>query len=232
MNAAESHPDQTAQMGDLLLAGGFVRKRELDEALNVSKRIHKPLCQVLQGQQKISSCEKRSLLSLQNNLRRAFKKDKLPMVSELGCRMGDLLITCGDITHDQLASALTEQSKKRSPLGSILLKNGFVGLKPLAYCLQLQQKLMSAAAAAILAVAGTSASYADDPVVNDPSWGQLQPNFTTQAPHALRDSWRKPGYTRARLSSGYGSSDEIMRSKSGKMVLRLTDTGMEFRAFF
>lgn len=227
MSTAASHPDTSStRMGELLLAGGFVRKSEVENALKLSKRLNQPLCQILQRQQRLSLCEKRSLLSLQKNLRQAQKRSSSPQSTELGCRLGELLLNCGMITSGQLECALEEQSQQALPLGSILLRSCAIKLQKLAQCLQLQQKLMFAAAASLLTL---TSSYA---VANEPAWGSLQPNFNTQAPHSLRDTWRKPGFTRATIRNPYARSDEIMRSKTGKMSLRLTNTGLEFRSFF
>ena len=232
MPNAASHPDYAfTRMGELLLAGGFVRKRELQDALKISRRVNQPLCQVLQSQQRLSACEKNSLLSLQKKLRRAVAKAETPTLGELGCRVGELLLACGKITNAQLDKALAEQSTQSRPLGSILLRSGAISLKKLTECLQLQQKLMTAAAAALLALSGPDA-IAGDSHHSDPAWGSLQANFSTQAPHSLREGWRKPGFTRTLMKAPYSESDEILRSKNGKMVLRLTDTGLEFRTFF
>jgi|GEM_PF-4302565 len=233
MSTAAPHPDYpAARMGELLLAGGFVRKRELDNALKLSKRLNQPICQILQGQQRISTCEKRSLLSLQEKLRQAVAGARAPQLGDLGCRLGELLLACGKVTSTQLNKALAEQSQQKQPLGSILLRSGVISLQKLTECLQLQQKLMSAAAAVLLALSG-SQTFADGNRGTAPAWGSLQANnFTTQASHSLREGWRKPGFTRTLLRTPYSQSDEILRSKNGKMVLRLTDTGVEFRTFF
>jgi hypothetical protein len=228
MPTTASLPDKTpTRIGELLLAADFVLNHELEGALKLSKQLNQPVCQVLQSQQRLSSCEKRSLLSLQKKLRSTVQQAKLPQLSELGCRLGDLLVACGEITEAQLERALLEQAEHSRPLGSILLKKGLISLPQLKDCLQLQQKLMSAAAAALL----TLASYADDPVVNDPpgeGCSLISRRKRLTRFEILSGSRVSPEITLA----PYSAADEIMRSKNGKMVLRLTNVGIKFRTFF
>ncbi len=225
-------PDPS-RIGDLLITGGFIKRTELSRALNISHNQGLPLCQVLLRQRRIDRLEKNALLNLQQNLRHGATKERQAReisTKDLGCRLGDLIVADGKLSRAQLDSALEEQKRCRLPLGSILLKTQQITVGRLTSYLRLQQKLLAAAAAAFFAY--SAPCHATDPQGSSTAWGSFDVEKPHVSPHSLSANWRRPGLLESVSPRQYAVEDEIFRSKSGKMVLRLTETGVEFRKFF
>lgn len=215
-----------SRIGDLLVAGGFISRRELQSALSLASKHHMPLCQVLQRQQRLGRAEKNALLKLQHQLRAPGHHT----VEQLHCRLGDLLVAEGQIAPEELQAALEQQKASRTPLGMVLLKRGSIGIKGLTRFLRLQQKLISAACAALLAMGNPC--FADSSKEGELAWGTAHAAVKKASPHSLNANWLRPGFNDSMAMVRYAPEDTLFRSKSGKMELRLTDTGVEFRKFF
>ncbi|MBB3047803.1 hypothetical protein FHR99_002069 [Litorivivens lipolytica] len=215
-----------SRIGDLLVAGGFISRRELQSALSIASRHHVPLCQVLQRQRRLDRLEKNALLKLQDHLRSPEQHN----VEQLHCRLGDLLLAEGQIKPEELQAALEQHKASRVPLGMVLLKRGSITLKALTRFLRLQQKLIAAACAALLAMGNPC--FADTGKESEPAWGTVHAAVKKASPHSLNANWLRPGFNDSMAMVRYAPEDTLFRSKSGKMELRLTDTGVEFRKFF
>lgn len=218
-----------SRIGNLLVAGGFVSRRELEAAVALAERQHVPLCQILQRQQRLDRLEKNALLKLQANVRQAAKQAS-PRAADLHCRLGELLLSEGQIDSEELNAALTLQKTLKTPLGMVLLKRGTICLNRLTRFLRLQQKLIAAGSAALLMMG--SPCFADAPGEGSLAWGSAQVAIKKASPHSLSSNWRRPGLMETMTPVRYAPEDTVFRSKNGKMVLRLTETGMEFRKFF
>ena len=218
-----------SRIGDLLVAGGFVSRRELEAAVVLAERQHLPLCQILQRQQRLDRLEKNALLKLQSNVRQAAQKGT-PRAADLHCRLGELLLSDGQIDPAELHAALEQQKSAKTPLGMVLLKRGSISLKRLTRFLRLQQKLIAAGSAALLMMGAPC--FADAPGEGSLAWGSAQAAVKKVSPHSLSSNWRRPGLMETMTPVRYAPEDTVFRSKNGKMVLRLTETGMEFRKFF
>lgn len=218
-----------SRVGELLLQGGFISRRELHQALLQAERQGLPLCQILMRQRRINRLEKTALLSLQQRLRDASGETS---TSALHCRLGDLMLADGHLTREELDRALEQQQKTKMPLGTILLKAGQTSVEKLTGYLRLQQKLLSAATAVLLACAAATPCHASDKFSKTAAWGSIDAEKTHTSPHSLSANWRRPGLLESASPLRYSKDDEILRSRNGKMVLRLTETGVEFRKFF
>ncbi len=225
---ADSMSDPS-RIGDLLVSGGFVSRRELEVALELSERLHLPLCQILQRQQRLDRLEKNAILKLQADVRRAAKQAS-PRAADLQCRLGDLLLSEGQIDPEELNTALKQQKTTKTPLGMVLLKRGTISLDRLTRFLRLQQKLIAAGSAALLMMG--SPCFAGAPGEGSLAWGSAQATVKKASPHSLSSNWRRPGFNETMTPVRYAREDTLFRSKNGKMLLRLTETGVEFRKFF
>lgn len=218
-----------SRVGELLVQGGFINRRELNHALLQAERQGSPLCQILMRQRRIDRLEKSALLNLQQRLR---NKSGDTSTSALHCRLGDLMLADGHLSREALDEALARQKATRMPLGTILLKAGQISVEKLTGYLRLQQKLVNAATAVLLACAATSPCHASDNNSRAPAWGSMDAEKAHTSPHSLSANWRRPGLLETVSPRHFSREDEIVRSRNGKMVLRLTETGVEFRKFF
>ncbi len=215
-----------SRIGELLVRGEFISRRQLRKALSIAELQKQPLCSVLMRQRRIGRLEKDALLNLQHKLR---QPGDTATTTELGCRLGDLIMADGRISRQELEEALAEQRKSKRPLGSILLQAHNVSVARLTTYLRLQQKLLTAAA---MALAAMSPSYAAEPRAQEAAWGSLGAEKPHASPHSLSANWRRPSLADSLSPRRFAKEDEIFRSRGGKMVLRLTETGVEFRKFF
>src|SRR5262245_17451461 len=105
-------PVPERKFGELLIEEGAITREQLEDALRVQStlRHYLPLGQVLLNRGRIS----RSLLT---TLLRRHRKS---------ARLGELLVRSGQITTDQLQTALDQQTRTRQPLGHTLMALGFV----------------------------------------------------------------------------------------------------------
>lgn len=218
-----------SRVGELLVQGGFISRRELNQGLLQAERQGLPLCQILMRQRRIGRLEKTALLGLQQRLRDASVETS---TAALHCRLGDLMLADGHLTQEALDKALEQQRASRMPLGTILLKAGQISVAKLTGYLRLQQKLLSAATAVLLACAAATPCHATDKFPKTAAWGSIDAEKAHVSPHSLSANWRRPGLLESVSPLRFSKDDEIMRSRNGKMVLRLTETGVEFRKFF
>lgn len=216
-----------SRMGMLLVAGGFIHRHELPEALQLATNQGVPLCQLLQRRQRLGRLEKNTLLDLQARLRKHMLDPAQPSAK---FKLGYLALLDGKINQGELDKALVQHTKTRVPLGSILLKKGIISVAQLTRYLRLQERLLAAATAALLGF--SSMSHAGGSSAGaEPAWGSISAKADS-SPHSLSANWRRPGLVESLTPVRYSHRDEILRSKGGKVVLRLTETGVEFRKFF
>jgi type IV pilus assembly protein PilB len=121
----------SVRLGELLLAEGLVTPAQLDEALRVqaSNEGYAPLGHILVAQRIITRDQ---LLSVLERHRRSSK-------------LGDILLKGGELSREQLDTALAEQRRSGQPLGEVLLRLGLVSEERLrmALCRQLHIRFFS-----------------------------------------------------------------------------------------
>jgi hypothetical protein len=107
-----AQPVPERKFGELLIEERAITREQLDDALRVQNalRHYLPLGQVLLNRGRIS----RALLT---TLLRRHRKS---------ARLGELLVRSGQITTDQLQTALDQQTRTGQPLGHTLMALGFV----------------------------------------------------------------------------------------------------------
>lgn len=113
------------KFGELLIEERAITREQLEDALRVqsSLRHYLPVGQVLLNRGRLS----RALLT---TLLRRHRKS---------ARLGELLVRSGQITTDQLQTALDQQTQTGQPLGHTLMKLGFVSEETMrgALCAQM-----------------------------------------------------------------------------------------------
>lgn len=142
----------TRQMlGSLLIMAGRITNEQIEHAITVQKASGEKLGEVFIRQGLLKREQLNSLLIYQHN----HGKEKRPASP---FRIGEILVTTGYITRQQLDDALLKQAGGSKKLGEVLLEQGYVDHKQINHGIHLQQKLISAALAAILSFSGLSLS--------------------------------------------------------------------------
>lgn len=215
-------------LGQLLVSGGFITTGTLQQALSTQRWSRRRLGEVLVQRSKLSDVEKKAILSLQKKLStqaQALKPDG-SMAQTLQLSLGQLLLDSGEITRQQLDKALAEHSSQHRRLGEVLIAQQLLTPMRLACWLQLQKKLISAAAVAAWMMTGSCNVAADE---NQPSlWqkfisGKLVLENTGDSQHA----WGQQGTKNlSGLSIKHRDLNELSRSRDGTLTLRFGQKGL------
>lgn len=222
-NAPHSIP-----LGQLLVSGGFISSGALKQALSRQKWSPRPLGAILQQSHQLNKVEKKAVLNLQKRLARyqhAFNQSGR-LNESLQLSLGALLVENGEISPEQLDSALAAHSRQQRRLGEVLVAQHALSPCLLARWLILQKKLVSAAAVAVCMMAGSGLAVADDSSRN--AWQHMTGSKFLQ--HKLADinhAWgQQKSASLARLSIKNRDLSEISRSRDGTVTLKLSRQGL------
>lgn len=131
-------------LGSLLLMAGRITEEQLEHALDVQKKTGEKLGEVFTRKGILDPDQLDRLL--------AFQKNQADGSSSFNpFRLGEILVTTGCITRSQLDDALSRQSGTARRLGELLVEDGYVAPHLISHGIRLQQRLITAALAAILA---------------------------------------------------------------------------------
>jgi len=137
-------------LGELLLKAYCITPDQLDTALDEQKKTGEKLGEVLVRLGFLDQHQLGVTLSFQSRL----GERKIP-----SCLMlGELLVSAGYITHEQLDDALKRQreSEKDKKLGEVLVAAGYAKQRHIDHGLRIQEKLVAAALIAALSLAPIS----------------------------------------------------------------------------
>ena len=73
-------------------------------------------------------------------------------------RLGEIMVSTGQITREQMAASLSRQRLSGKKFGEVLVATGLAEPQQIAHTLQIQQKMVTAALVAALALGGISSS--------------------------------------------------------------------------
>jgi len=158
-------------LGDLLLTAKRISPEHLDLALEEQWRTGERLGEVL---------VRRRITRNELDVALAFQKRQAgegPVSDRF--RLGEILVATGQITREQLDKALSRQKYTPKNVGDILIEEGVVKPHQVAYGLQVQKKLLSAALIAALAFAG--GVYAQETPANVPMASEDSATVTVTA---------------------------------------------------
>lgn len=215
-------------LGQLLVAGGFITTGTLQHALGTQRWSRRRLGEVLVQRHELSDIEKRTTLKLQEKLSKhtlALKADG-SMTQALQLSLGQLLLDSGEISHAQLDSALAEHNRQHRRLGEVLVEQQLITPIRLAHWLQLQKKLISAAAIATCMMAASGNAAADD---NEQSlWKKfISGKFTQEKTSDSQRGWGQQGSNNlANLNIQNRDLSELKRSRDGTLTLRFGQKGL------
>lgn len=221
-------------LGQLLVAGGFISSTTLHQALSTQRWSRRRLGEVLVQRSILSSVEKQTILKLQEKLAKytfALKPDG-SMTEDLQLSLGQLLLDSGEISPQQLDSALAEHSRQSRRLGEVLIEQQVLTPIRLTQWLQLQKKLISAAAVATWMMAGSCNATANE---NQKSLWQkfISGKFTQEKTTDSQGAWGQQGARNlAGLNIQNRDLNELSRSRDGTITIRFGEKGLNITKRF
>ena len=139
------------KLGELLIRSGRITEKQLEQALGEQKRSGEKLGKVFMRMGLLTEEQLSGLLHFQR-----LQDEAIPSPGPL--RLGELLVTTGSITRDQLDKALEKQFHTRKKLGEVLIEEGYAQPRHVKHGLRLQEMLLAAALAALLTARGAVGS--------------------------------------------------------------------------
>lgn len=133
-------------IGELLVEAGRLTRAQLARALTEQKSSKERLGQVLVRKGWLGEAELAALLAFQERLDAARARRAGPL------QLGNLLLTTGRITSEQLQDGIARQAQSRQRLGEALVAAGAVSERDVARGLKLQRILIGIALAAAFAL--------------------------------------------------------------------------------
>lgn len=136
-------------IGELLLAAGRLTRPQLDRALAEQRFTKERLGEVLVRKGWLGQAELTALLAFQQRLEATRAGRAGPL------QLGNLLVSTGRISSEQLQDGIERQSRSRQRLGEALVVAGAITELDVARSLKLQRILVGIALGAALALSGT-----------------------------------------------------------------------------
>lgn len=136
-------------LGELLVEAKYISRRDLESVLQEQKETGGKIGEVLLRRGLLTGEELKALLKFQ-------KRQGATRTEEGKLRLGELLVTTGQITRAQLDDALQKQRHSKKKIGEILVDAGYVKPQQIDGVLRLQHKLVTAALVASLSLAGSA----------------------------------------------------------------------------
>jgi hypothetical protein len=130
-------------VGELLVKSGRITRAQLDEALAEQQRTSEKFGEVLVRKGRLSEPELAALLTFQDRLG-ASGQHAGPL------QLGNLLVTAGKITFEQLHDAVRRQHETKRRLGEELVAAGYTTKQQIEQGLKLQRVLIGVALSALL----------------------------------------------------------------------------------
>jgi hypothetical protein len=132
-------------LGELLVKAKRITAEELDLALREQKSTGEKLGEILAHRGLLLENELETVLAFQRG-----QQSDAPGSEKL--RLGELLVTTGQISPEQLVDVLKRQKLSKKKIGELLVEAGYVEPNQIRHGLMLQQKLVTAALVAALSM--------------------------------------------------------------------------------
>jgi hypothetical protein len=136
-------------IGELLLEAGRLTRAQLASALAEQQSSKERLGQVLVRKGWLGEAELDALLAFQHRLDAARAGRAGPL------QLGNLLVSTGRITSEQLQDGIARQTRSHERLGEALVASGAISERDIARGLKLQRILVGVALAAAFALSGS-----------------------------------------------------------------------------
>ncbi len=233
--------DSRICMGQLLLAGGFLKPEQLKAALALRECSQREarLGEILEQQELLDHTETTALLHLQDHLQEHLTElsidnrhgEKLP--AELQLSLGQLLLDNEQITAQQLQDALAAHKRSHKHLGETLVEQQLLTEQALQGWLGLQQKLMAAATAAIFLIGFASPVTAAELQYERPFASEVAAMAGQLASTGdFGDGWGDRRMLDKAIDSKHIPLGEIHLDEDGDARLSLTKEGVQFSRKF
>lgn len=215
-------------LGQLLVSGGFITTGTLNQALSTQRWSRRRLGEVLIQRSELSNLEQQAILALQKKLatQALTLKPDGSMPHALQLSLGQLLLDNGEITQAQLDKALAEHNSQHRRLGEVLIDLKLLSPLRLSHWLQLQKKLISAAAVAAWMMTGSCNVAADE---DRPSLWQkfIAGKLTIEKAPDNKTSWGQQGKEKlSTMNIKNRDISELSRSSDGTLTLRFGQQGL------
>lgn len=148
-DAAKLAAGQRQLLGALLVQSGKITARQLDEAIAEQQKSGDKLGEVFIRLGMLTQMQLKGLLDLQHN-------QQNPASNPL--RLGELLVTTGQISRQQLEQALTRQKHTGRKLGEVLVSEGFAKKRQINHAVRLQKLCVNSVLAAIISMGALTAT--------------------------------------------------------------------------
>jgi len=146
--------------GQLLVKAKIITPEELDLALREQNRTGKKIGEILVHRGLLLENELETVLAFQRG-----QSSEAPGSKKL--RFGELLVTTGQISREQLEDILKRQKASKKKIGQLLVEAGYAEPDQISHCLMLQQKLVTAALVSALSmsnlISGVPEAHASSP---------------------------------------------------------------------
>jgi predicted CXXCH cytochrome family protein len=140
-------------LGQLLVQSGHISSDQLDRVVTEQQRSGEKLGEVFQRLGILTGKQLSGLLAFQQN-----QDDSC----DSPLRLGELLVSTGQIARGQLEDALLKQKHSDKNIGDLLIEAGYVTPGSIEKCAHLQKMLIKSVLAAILALGVAAEGYAGE----------------------------------------------------------------------
>jgi len=141
-------------LGALLLQAGSISEEQLEQALAEQRKSGEKLGEVFVRLGFLTERQLDALLEFQHG-------QECGSDSAGPLRLGDILVSSGHISREQLDRALRKQTSTRKKLGEVLIDEGYAQPQQVTHGIQVQQRLLTAVLVAILSLASLPEAEAE-----------------------------------------------------------------------
>lgn len=134
-------------LGALLLQAGQINEEQLEQAISEQKKNGGKLGEIFVRLGFLTERQLNALLDFQKGQEDSAQPARNPL------RLGDIMVSAGHISREQLDHALNKQGQSRKKLGEVLVEEGYVHPQQIRHGINLQQKLLTSILVGILALA-------------------------------------------------------------------------------
>ncbi len=215
-------------LGDLLVQARRITQGQLAAALEEQKKTGEKFGEVLVRLGQLSQGELDAALAFQKN-----QEGERPVSSRL--TLGELLVSAGYITRQELEDALRRQRQSSKKLGEVLIEAGYAKPHEVAHGLRLQSMLLTAALTAALSLSSFSTAHAQ-PVAARPASAKVTVSATVLARASIKVLHQAPEIvvTDADIRRGFvdisaGSLIELKNNSLSGCLLTFEAHGLPFK---
>ena len=140
-------------LGELLVQARRITSEQLEHAIAEQQRSGEKLGEVLVRQGLLTERELHGVLDFQQN-----QGNAKPVPGPL--KLGEILVSSGTISRNQLDDALRKQTGSRKKLGEVLIEEGYAEPHHITHGIHLQHMFVTAVLVALLAACGSGGGQA------------------------------------------------------------------------